>query len=41
VRRPRDGDPVPEEAIRLAVRRAVNRATGKKPVTRVHVVESR
>jgi ribonuclease J len=41
VRRPHDGDPVPEEAIRLAVRRAVNRATGKKPVTKVHVVESR
>ncbi len=37
-RRGRNGESAPEERIRLALRRAVNRVTGKKPVTEVHVV---
>lgn len=34
----RRADLAPDEEIRRAVRRAVNRATGKKPVTEVHVI---
>ncbi len=37
-RRGRDDALAPEERIRRAVRRAVNRRTGKKPVTEVHVI---
>lgn len=37
-RRRGTGEAVPDEDIRLAVRRAINRSTGKKPVTEVHVV---
>lgn len=34
----RHSEPVPEEDIRRVVRRSIRRATGKKPVTEVHVV---